>query len=188
MWRQFINRKNLLFLGLFLAAFLGRTIFHLGPNIELVTTALIIASYYLGRKQALILTYFIMVVTDLIIGNTNIFIFTWSGFLIPALLAAPIFKKIKLGKKRTVLFGTGMGIASNLFFYLWTNFGVWLLDSWGMYPKTAAGLMMSYFNGLPFLRNQLAGTLIFLPVTFILIETIYYFAENRKNLFQPSTF
>jgi hypothetical protein len=159
--------KKLILPILLILAVLERTVFDLGPNFEFVTTALILSAFYLGKKQSLLLIFLILLISDSIIGNTNIFIFTWTGFLIPAFFASNIFKKLKLNK---ILLGTGLGISSNIFFYLWTNFGVWLLDSWGMYPKTIQGLLLSYFNGLPFLKYQLASTLLLLPLTLIVVE------------------
>jgi hypothetical protein len=147
---------------LFILAFIERTFFDLGPNVELVTLAMLATSIYLSRSQALKLTFILMAATDLVIGNTNIFLFTWTGFLIP------IFAISKL-KKYNPLF---LGISSNLFFYIWTNLGVWLLDSWGMYSKDLPGLIHCYINGLPFLKNQLCSTLLFVPLGFFILSRV----------------
>jgi len=159
--------KKLLFIAFLATAFLERTIFDLGPNIEVVTTVTLLVSFYLGRKQSLWLLLIILFLSDIILGNTNIYIFTWSGFLIPLVFVSSLFKKIKLHR---IILGTSLGIGMNLFFYLWTNLGVWLLDSWGMYSKDANGLILCYLNALPFLKNQLLSTLLFVPVGFTLVE------------------
>src|SRR3989339_653446 len=143
--------KKIFIYSLFVLALLERTVFDLGPNFELVTLAMVMGAFYLDRKLALILTVILMVFSDLVIGNSNIFIFTWSGFLLPILFIG-VFKNLKLNK---IFSGTLAGISSNIFFFIWTNFGVWALDSWGMYPKTLTGLVSSYINGLPFLKYQL---------------------------------
>ena len=161
--------KKLILPLLLIAAVLERTVFDLGPNFEFITTALILSAFYLGKKQSFLLTFLILLISDFILGNTNIFIFTWSGFLIPALFASNLLKKIKLNK---ILLGTGLGISSNIFFYLWTNFGVWAFDSWGMYPNSIQGLLQSYINGLPFLKYQIISTLLILPVTFVVFEIV----------------
>lgn len=175
--------KKLLLVILFVLAFLERTVFDLGPNIELVTMAMILASFYLGQKQAFWLVFAIMAFSDRIIGNSSIFLFTWSGFLIPTLLANNIIKKLILRLKLKLPSLTLTGFVFNFFFYLWTNFGVWLLDSWGMYPKTAQGLLMSYVNGLPFLRYQLTSTLIFVPIGFLITELAIVLSKK----FRPSS-
>ena len=167
----------LLLAAYFLSAFVERTVFDLGPNIELVTMAMLLSAFYLGKKQSFWLTFAIIAFTDRVIGNSNIFLFTWSGFLLPALFANGIIRKLTTSSKLltakkmfTVLPLAIMGIGSNIFFYLWTNFGVWLLSS--MYPHTAAGLVQSYINALPFLRLQFTSSLIFVPLGFVVTEGI----------------
>ena len=162
--------KKILFITLFILAFIERVVFDLGPNTELVTLAMILGAAYIGRKESFWLTLTIMAATDLILGNTNIFIFTWTGFLVPALVLGTVFKrKVLQGAKKFGL-ATVSGVGVNLFFYFWTNFGVWLLGS--MYPKTIAGLASSYINALPFLKMQLISTLFFVPIGFFIMETL----------------
>jgi hypothetical protein len=150
---------------LFILAFVLR-LSKLVPNMELVTTAMLLSSLYLSTSATLKLTFLLMAATDLVLGNTLIFIFTWSGFLLP------IFVLSKLTTNNSQLKTVFLGLSSNLFFYLWTNFGVWFLDSWAMYPKTLPGLIHCYINGLPFLRPQLASTLLFLPMAIIINRVI----------------
>lgn len=133
---------------------------------------MILSAAYLGGKQSFWLTLAIIASTDIIIGNSNIFIFTWSGFLIPALLAGKLFSKYKLKGLKKTFQGTFLGVGSNFFFFIWTNFGVWLLDSWGMYPKTLNGLLLSYINALPFYKMQLVSTLIFVTCGFAATELL----------------
>jgi len=149
--------SSLIFSLLFLVAFLERVVFDLGPNVELVTLVMLFSSFYLGRREALGLVLAVMVVSDLFLGNTNILVFTWSGFLIPAFLLPWMVKK--LGGMNKILLGTGMGFLANLFFYGWTNLGVWVLDGWGMYADDLGGLIQCYINGLPFLRGTFLGDL-----------------------------
>ncbi len=167
--------KNLLLYSVFILAFVERVWFDLGPNIELITLATILSAFYLNRKNTLLLTFVIVALSDLLIGNSNIFLFTWSGFILP-ILAINIFKNLiaKLNLKvNNILSGTLAGISFNLIFFFWTNFGVWALDSWGMYPNTVFGLMQSLINGLPFLKYQLTSTLFFVPIGFIFCEIIF---------------
>lgn len=164
-------KKKILFIVLFMLAFAERVFFDLGPNIELVTMAMIISAAYLGRRESFWLTLAILAATDLIIGNTNIFIFTWTGFGIPALISGSLFKTFKASGIKKIGLGSLSGIGANLFFYFWTNFGVWFLGN--MYPKTASGLAVSYINALPFLKMQFIGTLLFVPLGFALVEAVY---------------
>lgn len=155
-------------------ALLERVFFDLGPNVELVTITMILAGSYLGKKYSSFVVLATLITSDLIIGNSNIAIFTWSGFLIPALVV-PFFVKNK-NSLTNIFSGTVAGVGANLFFFLWTNFGVWLLSS--MYPNTAQGLIASYINGLPFLKMQLLSTLLFVPIGF----TIFEFSKGLLSL------
>jgi hypothetical protein len=170
--------RNSLLIILFLIAFLERTIWDLGPNFELITTAMILASFYLGKKEAFWLTFAIISTTDRLIGNSNIFLFTWSGFLIPALLSTKLIKMLIPKLKLKLIPLVSLGLASNLFFYVWTDFGVWLLDSWGMYSKDLLGLVKCYIYALPFLKNQLISSLIFIPIGFMAIECSLHFLKK----------
>jgi hypothetical protein len=168
------NSNNYALLALlFLAAFLERTVFDLGPNVELVTTAMVLTVFYFGKKESFWLTFAVMVLSDIIIGNSIIFIFTWSGFLIPSLLLPKLFRNSKL-KIRNLFWKTagltGTGLLTNLFFYFYTNFGVWLIGN--MYTKNMAGLITCYVNGLPFLKPQIFSSLLFIPLGFMACELI----------------
>lgn len=165
------NSKFFFALTLVLLGVLSRTAWHLGDNIELVTASTLLSSGYLGLGWATVVPFIIMFITDLIIGNTNIFLFTWSGYIAIGFLGyLSHLGNIKGYKK--VFLASGLGIASSLWFFLWTNFGVWMLDSWGMYPKTINGLIESYIMGLPFFKANLLGNLVFVPAAFILREKI----------------
>jgi hypothetical protein len=170
--------------ALFLLAFLERTVFDLGPNIELVTFAMLLASCYFGRRQSFWLIFFVMLTTDLVIGNTNIFIFTWTGFLIPALILPTVFQINRLKGLKKILQGSFLGAGANFFFFIWTNFGVWLLDSWNMYPDTIQGLVMSYINALPFWKYQLTSTLLFATAGFTIAEVAI--AVSKRKLLTKS--
>jgi hypothetical protein len=152
---------------LFILAFILRLV-RLIPNLELVTTAMLLSGLYLSRSISLKLTLFLMAATDLILGNTLIFIFTWTGFLFPVLLIS----KSNSNHHPSIVKATGFGVLSNIFFFIWTNFGVWLLDSWGMYSKSLPGLFQCYVNGLPFLKTQLESTLLFVPLCIYLLHFI----------------
>lgn len=172
---QNINNKFIIIL-FFVLAFLERTFFDLGSNVELVTLAMLLASTYLTRNTALKLTFILMAATDLILGNTRIFVFTWTGFLFPIF---PLSKSI-FHHPSSIIKPVFYGIGANLFFYLWTNLGVWLLDTWGMYPKTFPGLLQCYYMALPFLKMQLLSTLLFVPLGFWIYHKFGYWLLNIK--------
>jgi len=187
---------------LIILAVLFRTLWHVAPNVEYVTTASFLAAAYLGGAWAVLVPFSIMVLTDTLIGNTSIFIFTWSAYMIIGFLGflgmksqnscSPTDKtnlntpsaNRRSGQNQIlnlkILRATGLGITASLFFYLYTNFGVWLLDSWEMYPRTLAGLMECYVMGLPFLKLNLLGNLFFIPVSFGIVEGIKAFYAQKS--------
>lgn len=165
---------------LIICGILSRTVFHLGNNIELVTSIALLAASFLGLTWAFIVPLVIMAVTDLIIGNTLIFLFTWSAYLIIGLLGFILLKR----KKETLSFivkSALTGILSSVIFYLWTNFGVWALDSYGMYPDNFSGLMQSYIMGIPFFKANLLGNLFFVPLTFFIFIKIVALVNNYSK-------
>jgi len=173
-----------LFIILFLLAFLERTVLDLGPNYEFLTTVMILSAFYLGRKQSFWLIFLVIAITDRLIGNSKIFLFTWSGFLIPAFVIPKLFGnwKLKIENSRwKVVLLSGTGVLSNLFFYFYTNMGVWLLDSWGMYTKDLWGLISCYINALPFLKNQITSSLIFIPLGVVLTELALHISKKYST-------
>src|SRR3989338_9791335 len=165
------KKKKLILSGvLILLGLLFRTFFHIGDNIEFVTSSTLLAGSFLGLSYSLLVPLLILILSYLFIGNTNIFLFTWSAYLIIGVMGFYLQKfNLKKSKSR-VLRITGLGVMATLWFYLWTNFGVWFLDSWGMYPRTLAGLTDAYLMGLPFLKYQLIGNLVLVPLSFIITE------------------
>lgn len=160
---------------------LGRTIFHLGDNIEFVTSSTLLAASFLGFRWAVIVPLVIMAVSDFIIGNTLIFLFTWSAYLLTGLLGFFFLTK-KSGIINHVFKATGTGIISSIIFYLWTNFGVWLLDSFGMYSDNLSGLLDSYIMGIPFFKANLYGNLIFVPLSFFIFHLCLSLQSERSSL------
>jgi len=135
--------------------------FDLGPNIELVMVSSVLASMYLGRHFGIAVALLSLMISDFFLGNTLIMIFTWSGFAVIAWGGRWL-------KGKNGLFGAGYGLLGALFFYFYTNFGVWLIGNW--YPHTFSGLIQSYVMGLPFLRLHAVGSMVFLGSTISLIN------------------
>lgn len=174
--------KIILILCLVGLAIIERLWWDLGPNVEFVTTATIISAIYVGRNWALIVPLLILGLTDMLMGNSQIMIFTWSAFVIEVLAVVLLSRKLGFFQKRVLsklLISSGMGVGASLWFYLWTNFGVWLQGSWGMYPMTLGGLIACYFSGLPFLKLNLFSSLLFLPMGVFTWEVLTSFKKVK---------
>ena len=151
--------------GLIATAILWRMInwnYSIAPNLEIVTASTLVAATFLNRRTALVVPLMIMAISDILIGNSLILLFTWSAFALIG-LAGLLLRRMTGSASKLMLASVGAAVGSSLFFFLFTNFGVWLLGDGTMYAKTWAGLMQSYAMGLPFYRTMLMGNLIFVP-------------------------
>lgn len=169
-------RKIIIALGLLLLALGERLWFDMGPNVELVMVSSVLAAVYLGRSWGVMVALLALALSDLVLGNTVIMIFTWSAFGLIAWLGRQIGQW--QGGKR-VLLGAGYGAAGAMFFYLYTNFGVWLVGN--LYPLSLAGLMQSYIMGLPFLKIHVVSSVLLLSGGFALAELISEIVEWSRE-------
>src|SRR5680860_41190 len=81
-----MNQKTKLFMALTLIILgvIGRLAFkeYIGiPNFEIVTTIALISGIYLGGLYIAIVPLSVIFLSDLIIGNNFILLFTWSAFV-----------------------------------------------------------------------------------------------------------
>ena len=142
--------------------------YHIAPNLEIVTLVTVIAAVALGWRAALIVPLTSMMISDLIIGNSSIFIFTWGSFgLIGA--GAILLKKMNNKPKAQILSSFGFAAASSFLFFIVTNFGVW---AQGWYPATFTGLVSSYTMAIPFYRTMLIGNLILIPAAITILQLV----------------
>ena len=168
-------KKITLIIALIAIAVSWRIINHnymIAPNFELVTVATVIAAITLGYKAAIAVPLTSMVISDLIIGNTSIFIFTWGAFLIIG-MGAILLAKLNKKSKTQVLCSVGFAILSSFFFFALTNFGVW---AQGWYPATWNGLAECFTLAIPFYRTMLIGNIIMIPAA----VAAYQFVKNRQ--------
>lgn len=131
------------------------------PNLELVTSAAFVAAVLVRHRLAFLAPLVVAVVSDLALGNTSIALFTWSAWLVVGLAA--LLTRGTSGWGR-VGAAAGLGVGGSLWFFFWTNFGVWFQGRGVWYPAGLDGLVASYVAGLPFLRTMLVGNLVLLPV------------------------
>ncbi|MDP2918578.1 MAG: hypothetical protein Q8N68_03700 [bacterium] len=180
-YNHFNKTKIIIAVSLIIFGTIGRILLKDLPNIETVTVASLLAGSILGGAYAVIIPLTIIALSDMHIGNDPILIFTWSAWAMIGLMARLLYRKQK-NTYKFVFQITGLGILASVFFYFWTNFGVWLL--WNMYPHNFSGLIQCYAMGLPFLRNNLISDLIFIPAASAsLVFCVKYF-KNRTYAFR----
>jgi len=132
------------------------------PNLELSTAATFAAALLLRNRAAAAGPIVVAIVSDLALGNTSILAFTWSAWAVIGVVAV-LLPRYRSGWKRYAT-ALGLGVGGSLWFFLWTNFGVWVVSDGSWYPRTLGGLMDSYVAGLPFLRPMLVGNLVLVPL------------------------
>ena len=162
-----IMKKWLVALGLILLAVGERLWFDLGPNVELVMLSSVVAGLYLGRWWGVLVGVVSLLVSDMVLGNTWIALFTWSAFGLIG--AGGVVLRRWRGEKRMIA-GMGYGLAAATWFYLYTNFGVWLIS--GMYERTLIGLWKSYVMALPFFGVHAVSNMLMLPAGLGLLELV----------------
>jgi len=99
----------------------------------------------------------------------------WKNYLI--LLTATLIGWLLKGRSNTSLL---MGaVAAPTVFFLISNFSVWLATTEATYAKDFSGLITCYAAGLPFYKNALIATLIFLPGILLVYN---YLTRNKAAL------
>ncbi len=163
--------KTLLLIGLIAAAISTRFIPHY-PNFTAVGAAALFGGVvFKDSFKAFLIPLLALFLSDLLLNNivyaefnegftlfTEGFYWIYGAFIITVILG----RYATNGFKVLPLLATG--IASSLIFYLLTNFGSWLGNP--LYPQNAGGLITSYVAGLPFLANQVVGTIVYGAVIF----------------------
>lgn len=169
-----LTLKIVLASALILLAVFGRLVPH-PANFAPIAAIAIFGGAILPRKWALSLPLVAMIASDLIIGLHPLIFFTWGSFALIALMSNMFIKKVQL---LTVVTAS---LSASVFFYLITNFGVWMEGR--LYPLTLSGLGQSYYNAIPFFRNTLLGDLVFSVLLFGAYALVYAYAAPRLRVF-----
>lgn len=139
--------------------------YSVAPNLEIVTASALVAAVFLSRRAAIVVPLAIVAVSDILIGNSVILLFTWSAFALIG-LAGLALRRLRERPMSMMVASVGAALGGSTFFFIYTNFGVWLLGDGTMYAKTWSGLMACYAMGVPFYRTMLLGNLIIVPAYF----------------------
>lgn len=123
-------------------------------NFNAVMSAGLFAGAFLGtRRIGVVIPLIAMLATDAVIGfyDWHLMLFIYGSLAASVLIGAWYAKNATLPRFAASVFG------GSLLFFIVTNGAVWMLAEGSIYPKTLAGLMMSYAAGIPFYRNTLLG-------------------------------
>lgn len=153
------NRTRLLaiLLAILAAAFL-RLVPH-PPNFGPIGALALFSGAMLGRRWlAFAAPLGALVLSDLVLGFYPELLFVYASVLAIVLIGWAV------AKRKTALTIAAAAVASSVFFFAVTNFGVWLVMDY--YPKTLAGLTACYVAAIPFFQNTLASDLLFSALLF----------------------
>lgn len=112
----------------------------------------------LPKKVAIWVPLFAMMISDAVIGFYSLMPLIWACYLIIALASSKWLRQPTIGK--TAL----LTVSSSVFFFVVTNFGVWLTS--GMYTHSWSGLVNCYTLALPFFRNTFLSDAIYTAALF----------------------
>lgn len=145
--------RTLLLAGLIVMAALSRLLPH-PPNFSPVESiALFAGAYFVDRRLAVAVPLLGMLLSDLVLG------FHAGVPVVYACMALMALAGRGLARQRGPLKVAAFGLLSAVFFFLVTNFFVWLTQ--GMYPMTTDGLVACYVAAIPFFQNSLAGVAVY---------------------------
>lgn len=135
------------------------------PNVTALGATAILAPRWLQHsKLSLMVPLLALFISDLIIGFHPVMEFTYSAVFVVTILSW----RSKSEGLDNVSDIAQWGLGSSGIFFLITNFGSWVtLD---MYQKNGFGLILSYWNGIPFFFYDLLGTIFYIYLGLYLRE------------------
>lgn len=111
-----------------------------------------------------------VMLSDMVIGFYDIMPVVWGCYAVIAVVSGRW-----LHRNLTVLRGATFSLAASLFFFVVTNFAVWITS--GMYTHSISGFAQCYAAALPFFRNTVLGDLLYTGALF----GAYVLAERAMN-------
>lgn len=153
------------------------------PNLELLTASAFLAAGLLRNRLAVLVPLAAVAVSDVLIGNDAILLFTWTAWAAIG-LGSLLTRRLGSGWRR-YLAAAGFGVGGTIVFFLWTNFGVWLQWRGTFLGAGWDGLVQSYVAGLPFLRPQLLGNLALVPAAAAVLALVERLERVRLTSAQP---
>ena len=152
------NTRWMTLVGMILVAALTRLLPHPSNISPIAAMALFGGATFADRRSAFLIPLAAMFVSDLVLGFHALMPLVYFCFITTVMLGRWIRTRHGV---RTIIPAT---LASALFFFLVTNFGVWATS--GMYPMTASGLFTCYIAAVPFFQSSLIGDFTSVAVLF----------------------
>lgn len=142
------------------------------PNFTAVAATALFSGYYIKDKRAAFsIPLLIMLISDFFLGfyQWQLMLATYTSFAIVVILGIFI-------QKQKWHFALPTSLIGSVLFFLLTNWAVWKFGGW--YPADLSGLMTSYMEGLPFLKNSLLGDFVYTLGFFGSLEILKYLSQR----------
>ncbi len=142
-------------------------------NFAPITAISIFGGAVLPKRIAIWVPLAAMIVSDAIIGFYSLMPLIWACYLLIALASS---RWLRTGN---LLTGIKLTVSASLFFFIVTNFGVWLTS--GMYSRTWSGLVSCYTLALPFFRNTFLSDAIYTAALFGIYALASSFIKEKQS-------
>lgn len=160
---------------LFMFAILTRTVLHIAPNVEFISSLIIFGTLKYG-KSGIIFGILALLLSDIFLGHG---FGIWNIITILSFGIAGLVQF--LYKKKTFIGIFEKHIFAVLIFFLVSNSLCFVFDTFNMYPNTIAGYFNCLWMGVPFARNQMVGSLLYCSIVYCayyLVEKQYEYSIN----------
>ena|SRR3989338_648993 len=146
-------------------------------NVGVVTALAIFAGSTLSKKQAIAIPLAVRFVSDIFLGffSWPLMVAVYASHLVGALFGFWIKGTEKATSRWLKIITSALG--SSAVFFLVTNFAFFY--SVNEYAHNMSGIMLSYTNGLPFLRGTVIGDVGYTVALFGGYELVRYYASRK---------
>lgn len=178
--KKILNEKNIILTIIIVLAILSRLIEHPMNFTPVFALALFSAVYFSNRMASLLIPFGVMFISDIFIGISTLNIAVYFTFGLSYLIGTLYLRnKISIGRLAI------SSLSISVLFFVISNFYVWAIDPFSMYPKTLDGFIMCYQMALPFFRNSVLGDMFYSGLlfgSFSLAEKYYLSRANTKQM------
>jgi hypothetical protein len=140
-------------------------------NFTPIAAIALFGGVYLDKRFAFVVPILAMLVSDYFIGFYGGMYWVYGSFVLIGIIG------LWLRNHKKPLLILGGTLASSIFFFVITNFGVWMTPG-SIYPNTWGGLVECYVAAIPFFRNSLGGDVIFVAAMFGLYELLLVYVKK----------
>jgi uncharacterized membrane protein len=173
--RQYLTPINVVLILLIVFAAASRFWPH-PANFAPIAAIALFSGVYLGKRASIVAPVVAMIISDMFLGMHNLVFFTWGSMALVGVIGWWVKEKKQPGR---IVLGA---LAGSALFYFITNGAVWAIGQGAMYPHNLAGLTEAYVAGLPFLRNTVAGDLVYTAALFGIAELAFAWARRRARV------